>query len=231
MRNDVKQFVRNCLVCQQIKAINQKPLGLLMPLPIPQAVWKDISMDFVTHLPKVEGKTVIMVVVDRFSKFCHLGSLPTDFSATLVVDLFIELVVKLHSIPKTIVSDRDKVFTSKFWKALHKASGTQLCMSSSYHPQLDGQTKVVNKCIGMYLRATIHDNPRHWLKIIPWAELWYNTSYHSSLGMSPFQVSYGREPPSLPFHVPENSNMDVVTEDLQQRYKMLIQVKKNLEIA
>lgn len=178
MNNVVKQFVGNCLICQQSKSTNKKPMGPLMPLPIPGAIWEDISMDLITHLPRVNGKTVIFVVVDRFSKFCHLGPLPTYFSATSVFELFVQMVVKLHGIPKTIVSDRDKVFTSKFWKASHKASGTTLCMSSTYHPQSDGQTEVVNKCIEMYLRTIVHDNARNWLKFLLWAELWYNTSYH-----------------------------------------------------
>lgn len=89
MKNDVRKFVENCITCQQSKATNQKPIRLLLPLPIPEAAWEDISMDFITHLPRVNGKTVIMVVVDRFSKFCHLGSLPTYFNATSVVDLFV----------------------------------------------------------------------------------------------------------------------------------------------
>jgi len=231
MKKDVKEYVSNCLIFQQSKATNSKPLGLLMPLPIPSTVWEDISMDFITHLPRVDGKSVIMVVVDRFSKFCHLGSLPTEFNATMVAELFINMVVKLHGIPRSIVSYRDKVFTSKFWKAIHKASGTQLCMSSSYHPQTDGQTEVVNKCIGMYLRTTVFDNPRCWLKLLPWAELWYNTSHHSSLGMSPFQVLYGREPPKLPLYTSEDSTLDAVSADLQQRNEILMQVRENLERA
>lgn len=188
-------------------------------------------MDFITHLHRVEGKSVILVAVDRFSKICHLGPLPANFNATTIADLFIQLVVKLHGILKTIVLDKDKVFTSRSWEALHKASGTTLCMSTNYHPQTDGQTEVVNKCIEMFLRATVHDNPKNWLKFLPWAELWYNTSFHFSLGMSPFKVLYGRDPPSLPLHTSKISIVDVVNVDLQQREDMITQVRMNLELA
>lgn len=85
-----------------------------MPLPIPEAMWQDSSMDFVTGLPKVKGKMVLMFVMDRLSKFCHLIALPTDFSANMVAKVFVENIVKLHGILQSIVSDRDKVFTGRF---------------------------------------------------------------------------------------------------------------------
>lgn len=134
LASDVKEFVLNCVTCQVMKPLNQKPTSLLMPLPIPSEVWTDISMDFITNLPKVQGKTVIMVIVDRLTKYSHFCALPSHFGAAMVAEQFITIVVKLHGIPNTIVSDRDRVFTSKFWKELHKQSGTTLHFSSAYHP-------------------------------------------------------------------------------------------------
>lgn len=101
-------------------------------------------MDFITHLPKVQGKTVILVVVDRFSKYGYFGALASDFNATIVANLFTEMVVKLHGIPNSVVFDRDNIFTYKSWKKLYKKSGTSLYLSSSYYPQSDGQTKLSN---------------------------------------------------------------------------------------
>ncbi|GJX25327.1 ty3-gypsy retrotransposon protein [Tanacetum coccineum] len=138
MRKSVEEFIWNCLVCQQTKYSTQVTGGLLQPLPTPTAVWEDVSMDFITGLLASKGLTVILVVVDRFSKYAHFDTLPTSFNAPKVVGLFMEIVVKHHGFPKTIVSDRDSIFMSKFWKQLFEASGTQLNHSTAYHPQTDG---------------------------------------------------------------------------------------------
>lgn len=202
-----------------------------MPLPIPSNVWEDISMDFITDLPKAKGKSVIMVVVDRLSKYAHFSSLPPNFNASVVAELFIKDIVKLHGIPSSIVSDRDRVFTSRFWKELNKLSGTKLNFSSAYHPQSDGQTEVVNRVLEMYLRSYCHDNPSQWLKLLPWAELWYNSSFHSSLGLTPFKVLYGKEASEIPHYKEGESSAQAVDEILHLREETLEKIKKNLSMA
>jgi hypothetical protein len=102
-------------------------------------------------------------------------------------------IVKIHGIPKSIVSDRDKVFTSAFWIELFKFLRTELNLSSVYHPQIDGQTECVNQCLEIFLRCTLQATPRQWVKWLPLAELWYNTSYHSSLQCTPFKALYGTD--------------------------------------
>lgn len=114
MNRNVREFVRDCRTCQQVKIPPSKPSGLLQPLPIPTAVWEEISMDFVTRLPTVAGRSVIMVVVDRLSKYCHLSTLLTNYTVASVAENFIHHIVCLHGIPKKIVSDWDRVFISKF---------------------------------------------------------------------------------------------------------------------
>lgn len=116
MRQDVKLFVQSCLVCQQAKTKNVLPTRLSHPLPIPQQVWEDVAMDFITGLPNSFGFTVIMVVVGRLMKFGHFIAMKADYTSKSVAELFMTHVVKLHGIPISIVSDRDKVFTSQFWK-------------------------------------------------------------------------------------------------------------------
>ena len=115
VRADVRHFVAQCSVCQQTKYETKRPAGLLHPLPIPAAVWEeDVSIDFITGLPCSHGFTVILVVVDRFSKGVYFGALPTHYTAYKVVVLFLDCVCKLHGFPRSIVSDRDPVFVSHF---------------------------------------------------------------------------------------------------------------------
>ncbi|GKB77647.1 ty3-gypsy retrotransposon protein, partial [Tanacetum coccineum] len=202
--------------------------GLLQPLPTPNAVWEDVSMDFITGLPASKGLTVIFVVVDRFSKYAHFGTLPTSFNAVKVADLFVEMVVKHHGFPKTVVSDRDPIFVSKFWKHLFAASGTQSNHSTAYHPQTDGQTEVVNRGLEQYLRAMVSNRPQQWVQFLSWAEYYYNISYHSSIKMSPFQALYGRLPPAIIPYPPGSSKVAVVDDVLIERDKLLKQLRHNL---
>ncbi|GKC74520.1 putative retroelement pol polyprotein, partial [Tanacetum coccineum] len=118
-------------------------MRLLQPLNLPEQIWEELSMDFIDGLPKSEGYSVIMVVVDRLSKSAHFIPLKHPYTAASVAVEFIRGIVRLHGIPKSIVSDRDRVFISHFWKELFKYQGTQLKRSTAYHPQTDGQTEVV----------------------------------------------------------------------------------------
>lgn len=134
----------------------------------------------------------------------------------MVATFFAENIIHLHGIPKKLVSDRDKVFLSKFWQELLRQSGTTIHMSSAYHLESNGQTEVVNKTIEIYLRATVHDNPRSWRELLPWAELWYNIVFHHNLGATPFEIVYGRLPPTtVPYH-PGDSKVEAVDRELQR---------------
>lgn len=153
-----------------------------------------ISMDFIEGLPRFGSANCILVAVDRFSKFAHFISLSHPFNAQHVAQLFHDTVYRLHGMLTHIVSDRDRVFTSTFWRELFRLAQTQLCMSSVYHPQSDGQTERVNQCLETYLRCFVHSCPRQWPKWISLVEYWYNTSFHSSLRRTPFEVLYGHPP-------------------------------------
>lgn len=112
----------------------------------------------------------------------------------MVAQAVLNNVVKLHSPPKSIVSNRDKIFTSYFWKELFKLWEKKLHMSTAYHPQTDGQSERVNQCLEMYLRCAVHDTPAKWYSWLAAAEFWYNTNFHTSLGCSPYKALYGHDP-------------------------------------
>jgi hypothetical protein len=231
MRRDVQTHIRKCIVCQQTKYSTAKPSGLLQPLPLPNHVWEDLTMDFITGLPLSKGFSVILVVVDRFSKGLHLGALPSGFTAYKVAELFVTMVCKHHGLPRSIVSDRDPIFISKFWRDIFKFSGTLLRMSSSYHPQTDGQTEVMNHTIEQYLRAFVHAKPLLWVSMLPWAEYHYNTSVHSAAGLTPFQVTYGKTPPSVPAYLAGSSSIEACDSVLTSRDEILALLRKNLQKA
>nr|KYP44660.1 Retrotransposable element Tf2 [Cajanus cajan] len=225
---DTKKLVQSCLTCQQNKYYPVKMQGLLQPLPTPDRVWEDISMDFITHLPNSHGHTVIWVIVDRLTKFSHFLALPTKFSAQDLAARFSVEIVRLHGVPKSIVSDRDRLFLSHFWRELFRLQGTQLRFSSAYHPQSDGQTEVVNRSIEAYLRCITGEHPRRWYTFLHLAEYWFNTTKHSAIGMSPFQALYGRPPPTMVDFIPGHT----MTSDpfsLQERQAILKQLKTNLQ--
>jgi len=200
MRRDIKNFIRECDVCQQNKSENICPAGLLQPLLIPTRVWTDISMDFVEGLPPSQGHSVILVVVDRLSKSSHFISLAHPYTAAKVAQLFIQNILKLHGMLQSIVSDRDLTFTSAFWAELFRLQGTSLKLSTSYHPQTDGQTEIVNKCLETYLRCFTQDSPKRWTYWLLWAEYNYNSTWHSAIRMTPYEAVYGVPPTTLKLH-------------------------------
>jgi len=175
----------------------RKSAGLLQPIPIPSSIWEDLSMDFMTHLPSSSGFTTILVIVDRFSKGVHLGALPSHYTAFKVANLFLNIVCKLHGFPRSIISDRDPIFVSSFWRELFRLSGTTMRMSTTYHPKTDGQTKVMNHTNEQYLRSFFHHNPAEWYKFMALAEWSYNTSQHSGTKFTPYEVIYSKPPPTI----------------------------------
>jgi hypothetical protein len=152
-----------------------------------------VSMDFIEGLPSSHAYSIILVVVDHFTQYRHFFPVKHPFTTATIAQIFLDNVVKLHGVPKSIVSDRDKVFTSVFWTELFKLLETDLKLTSAYHPQTDGQTEWVNQCLETFLRCAAQSTPKQRSKWLSLAELWYNTSFHTSLQCSPFKALYGAE--------------------------------------
>ncbi|GKD62929.1 putative mitochondrial protein, partial [Tanacetum coccineum] len=160
MCKGVKRFIRECDTCQRQKPDLSAYPGYLQPLLIPEKVWSEISMNFITGLPKSQGKSVILVVVDRLSKYAHFMALSHPYTASSVAQVFLDSVYKLHGLPSLIMSDRDAVFLSNFWQSLFKLLKVHLKMSTAYHPKIDGQTEVYLK-LQPHRQVTIRQEQQH----------------------------------------------------------------------
>ncbi|KAJ0796576.1 putative nucleotidyltransferase, Ribonuclease H [Helianthus annuus] len=227
----VREWVRKCTVCQQSKYETVASPGLIQPLPIPTCVFSDISMDLIVGLPKSKGKNVIFVVVDRLTKYAHFMGLTHPISASSVARAFVDNVYKLHGWPTTIVSDKDSIFLSNFWQEFTRLQGISVTMSTPYHPQTDGQTEVVNKCLETYIRCMVLHYAESWSSWLSLAEWWYNTNYHTSIKTTPFQALYGFPPP---IHVPcvhRDTKMAALDEEMCAREEAVTILRNTLHMA
>ena len=158
MKRDVIGYVERCLTCQQVKAEHQRPAGLLQPLEIPEWKWYQITMDFVTGLPKTpKNHDSVWVVVDRLTKSAHFIHVRMTYSMDKLAELYIKEIVRLHGVPQSIVSYRDSRFTSKFWKSLQQALGTRLKFSTTFHLQTDRQSERTVQILEDMLRTCAID--------------------------------------------------------------------------
>ncbi|KAE9182726.1 hypothetical protein PF002_g26909 [Phytophthora fragariae] len=187
----IRKWVRSCEIYQRVKpaASKQAPLR---PLPIATSAWRSVSMDFIFGLPRdAEGRTGVLVFVDRFSKMVHLDPVAAEVTADESAELFLDLVFHHHGLPESIVSDRDPRFTSAFWSRLFALLGTRLLMSTAAHPETDGQTERVNRVLEDVLRSYA-TSFASWSSFLPMAEFALNNSTHASTGLTPFFVNNAR---------------------------------------
>jgi hypothetical protein len=199
MTDTVARFVQACNTCKRAKPFRKAKHGLLQPLPIPDRYWKDISVDFVGPLPKCTFEGVvyeyIMVVVDRLSKlrkFIPLQNLSTEH----VVNSFFHWVWRNEGFPDTVVSDRGRQFVSHFWQRLCQRIGAQPRLSTSHHPESDGQTEIANAGLKQYLRCYVGFNQDDWVSYLPTAEFEANLAVNESTTVSPFEATKGYLPKS-----------------------------------
>ncbi|GJU29897.1 putative reverse transcriptase domain-containing protein [Tanacetum coccineum] len=221
-----------CLTCAKVKAEHQRQSGLLVQPEIPQWKWDNITMDFVTKLPKSsQGYDTIWVIVDRLTKSAIFIPMKETDPLEKLARMYLKEVVTRHGIPVSIICDRDPRFASNFWRSLQKALGTSLDMSTAYHPQTDGQSERTIQTLEDMLRACVIDFGNGWVKHLPLVEFSYNNSYHASIKAAPFEALYGRKCRS-PVCWAEVGEVQLTgPEIVQETTEKIIQVKQRMQAA
>ncbi|GJR15511.1 putative reverse transcriptase domain-containing protein [Tanacetum coccineum] len=175
-------------------AEHQRPSGLLVQPEIPEWKWDNITMDFITKLPRSsQGFDTIWVIMDRLTKSAHFLPIRENEPLDKLARLYLNRIVARHGIPASIICDRDGRFTSNFWRSFQKALGTDISMSTAYHPETDGQSERTIQTLEDMLRACVIDFGKGWVKHLPLAEFSYNNSYHASIKAAPYEALYGRK--------------------------------------
>ncbi|KAK1411706.1 hypothetical protein QVD17_38266 [Tagetes erecta] len=230
MKREIASYVSKCITCSKVKAEYQKPSGLLQQPEIPQWKWERIAMDFITKLPRTSsGNNAIWVIVDRLTKSAHFLPIKESYKVGKLSKIYLKEVVSRHGVPVSIISDKDSRFTSRFWRALHRALGTRLDMSTAYHPQTDGQSERTIQTLEDLLRACVIDFGGNWDTHLPLAEFSYNNSYHASIKAAPFEALYGRKCRS-PLCWAEIGEKELTgPEIIQETTDKVSQVRKRLE--
>src|SRR3954470_21231125 len=193
MKRHVAEMISRCLTCQKIKAEHKSPAGKLQSLEIPVWKWDHITMDFVTALPKsAKGHDSVWVIVDRLTKVARFLPVRSTFKVEQYSRIYMREIVRVHGVPLSIISDRDPKFTSGFWNSLQSALGTKIRLSTTYHPQTDGQSKRTIQTLEDMLRACVMDIGNSWEDHLHLVEFAYNNSFQASIGMAPYEALYGR---------------------------------------
>ncbi|GKF76962.1 putative reverse transcriptase domain-containing protein, partial [Tanacetum coccineum] len=188
-------------------------------------------MDFVTKLPKMTfGQDTIWVIVDRLTKSAHFLPVKETDPIKKLMRQYLKEVVSRHEVPVSIISDRDSKFTSHFWKSLNQALGTQLDMSTAYHPHTDGQSERTIQTLEDMLRACVIDFGKGWDRHLPLVEFSYNNSYHTSIKAAPFEALYGRKCRS-PICWPEVRYAQLTGPEIIHEITKIIQIKKRIQAA
>ncbi|GJR31393.1 putative reverse transcriptase domain-containing protein [Tanacetum coccineum] len=232
MKADIATYVSKCLTCAKVKAEHQKPSGLLQQPEIPVWKWERITMDFITKLPRTpSGYDSIWVIVDRLTKSAHFIPVNEKFKMEKLTRLYLKEIVCRHGVPVSIISDRDPRFASRFWTSLQKSLGTNLDMSTAYHPETDGQSERTIQTLEDMLRACVIDFGSGWDKHLPLAEFSYNNSYHASIKAAPFEALYGRKCRS-PVCWSEVGDAQLTGPELiRETTEMIVQIKNRLLAA
>ncbi|GKA41867.1 putative reverse transcriptase domain-containing protein [Tanacetum coccineum] len=232
MKVNIATYVSKCLTCDKVKAKHQRPSGLLVQPDIPQWKWDNITMDFVTKLPKSsQGYDTIWVIVDRLTKSAIFIPMRETNPLEKLARMYLKEVVTRHGIHVLIICNHDPRFASHFWRSLQKALGTNLDMSTAYHPQTDGQSKRTIQTLKDMQRACAIDFGKGWVNHFPLVEFSYNNSYHASIKAAPFEALYGRKCRSPVCWIEAGEAQILGPELIQETTKKIIQIKQRIQAA
>ncbi|GKB56587.1 putative reverse transcriptase domain-containing protein, partial [Tanacetum coccineum] len=232
MKADIATYVSKCLTCAKVKAEHQRPSGLLVQPEIPEWKWDNITMDFVMKLPKSsQGYDTIWVIVDRLTKSAIFTPMRETDPLDKLARMYLKEVVTRHGIPVSIICDRDPRFSSNFWRSLQNALGTNLDMSTAYHPQTDGQSERTIQTLEDMLRACAIDFGKGWVNHLPLVEFSYNNSYHASIKAAPFEALYGRKCRSPVCWTEVGEAQILGPELIQETTDKIVQIKQRMQAA
>ena len=216
MSEDVRRFCETCITCRRSKPNNQKPYGLLNSLDVPSEAWEVIGVDFVGPLPESSDRdgsyNAITTIIDLLTGMVHLVPSRINYNAYQVAELMFAEVYRLHGLPKRIISDRDVLFTSRFWQRLNQLIGVNTHLSSAYHPESDGSTERANRTITQMIRNCISEDQTDWVQHVPAIEFAINISCSESMGYAPFFLNTGRIPRTMVWNSPMDNQYPGVTE-------------------
>ena len=199
MRRDLElAYIPGCIDCQRNKSRTTKLAGPLHPLPVPDKRGDSVAIDFVGPLPVDEGFDMICSMTDRLGSDIQLIPTISTLTADGMALLFFNHWFCENGLPLTIICDRDKLFMSRFWRALHKLIGVSVKMSSAYHPETDGASERTNKTIDQSIRYFVHRNQKGWVRALPRVRFNMLNTVNASTGFSGFQLKMGRSPRLLP---------------------------------
>ena len=226
MVTDTQAYCGTCVTCKRSKPDNQKPYGLLNPLATPAEPWESIGVDFVGPLPLSHNRDgeydSIAVVICLLTSMVEIMPSHTTYKAKDIAEMMFENVYKHHGLPKTIVSDRDSLFTSTFWERLNELIGIKLRMSSAYHPQTDGATERVNRTVTQMLRQCINPKQKDWVSKLPAIQFAINSARSESTGYTPFFLNNGRMPRVMVWNSAKPTEFSNVREFAQKKKLALI---------
>ena len=194
MSRDLKRYVSTCDICQKAKPRRHAPVGLLHPIPIPAHPFEVVSMDFIPELPTSQGYDNVLVIVDKLTKYAIFIPTTTTVTEEETAGLFFKHIIKAFGIPRQVITDRDTRWRNDFWKEICRLMGMKRSLTTSYHPQADGQTEVMNQSLEISLRAYIGPSRDDWVDYLDGLSLAYNSTPHSSTGFSPAYLLRGYTP-------------------------------------
>jgi transposase InsO family protein len=200
MKDKVALYIKKCADCQRNKHSTYALYGEMQLMELLSELWSDISMDFVTGLPLFKDPATglsydaILVIVDRFTKYALMIPFRRDYTAVQLAHVLKDRLIRDHGIPKTIISDRDKLFTSNYWATLMAEIGTQQKLLTAYYPQTDGQTERTNRTMKTYLKIYSNTKQDNWVSLLPMAQIAYNNKQLEATGQTLYFANYRRNP-------------------------------------